>query len=536
MQIVISNIKINVNKIINKDEVIILNKLISKEYKLDNNYSFIKISKKSLDARKKPELFYIYSVVIEVSDKDCKRLLRLNTINEYSPKKYCFPCNDLTVSEDNRPIIIGFGPAGMMAGLALAKAGLRPIIYERGPAVDDRIKCVEEFWKNGNLNLNGNIQFGEGGAGTFSDGKLQTGVKDKYGRIDYILNELVEHGANPDILYNSKPHIGTDILTNVVKNIRKHIIELGGEVNFNHCFIGCLHNDFTLTESVIETPRGTINKLSQNLILSIGHSARDTFIKLNSLGLHMKNKPFAVGFRAIHPQSLINNSQYGIDNANKDLPAADYKLTYTAKSGRGVYSFCMCPGGYVVNASSESCKTAINGMSNKARDGKFANSAIIVTIDESVYGNKLFDGMHFQEDLENKTFFAGNGQIPIMSYKDYSLDNEFISKDLNLTDGIKGRYIYGDIRNILPQELNNDIREAFPYFGRIIEGYDGNEAYIAAIETRTSSPVKMERDDDFMSNIKGIFPCGEGAGYAGGITSACLDGLKVAEKVALRYN
>ncbi len=449
----------------------------------------------------------------------------------------------LSVEGSDRPVIVGFGPAGMICGLYLAKAGLRPIIIERGCDVDQRIKDVEAFWQGGKLNTNSNIQFGEGGAGTFSDGKLQTGVKDKTGRIAEILGAFVEHGAPEEILYLNKPHIGTDNLITMVKNIREHIIELGGEVRFNTKFIRPLHNNFTLTGGLFcntsLTDSGDISQeeyeiKTNNLILALGHSSRDTFLQLDDSGIEMTSKPFAVGLRVQHKQETINVSQYG-EGYDKSLPASDYKLTYTAKSGRGVYSFCMCPGGYVVNASSEQGRTAVNGMSYHDRSGDNANSAIITTVDKDVFGENKFDGMHFQEELEEKAYAEGVGKVPVQTLIDYKNDKASTGP-LEVTPAIKGEYVYANNRNILPDILNQDIIEAFSRYGQIIKGFDTDGTLLCGVETRTSSPVKILRDDDFMSNMKGLYPCGEGAGYAGGITSAALDGLKVAEKVVLRYN
>lgn len=516
----------------------------------NNDYSDFVLIKKSIDARKKPEIFYIYQVAISVNDN--KKAVKLQNnkkidVKEYNPVVYSFPVVEGMLGDvTDRPVVVGFGPAGMICALYLARIGLRPIVIERGEPVEQRINSVEEFWAKGKLKPNSNIQFGEGGAGTFSDGKLQTGVKDKTGRISEILKTFVQYGAPEEIVYLSKPHIGTDNLVTMVVNIRHEIERLGGEIRFNTHFVRPLHNNFTLTGGLFEATcdDGELGEASANdksyvintkaLILAIGHSARDTFRELLDAKVLMTSKPFAVGFRVQHSQQTINESQYG-EGYDSSLPAADYKLTYTAKSGRGVYSFCMCPGGYVVNASSQPGKLAVNGMSYHDRAGNNANSAIIITIDSDTYGDNVLDGMYFQEKLEQRAYEAGQGKIPLQTLGDFKADIAVTNPD-KVRPAIKGQYVIASNRQILPEELNQDFIEAFDRYGQIIKGFDNDSTLICGVESRTSSPVKIIRNDDYMSNISGLYPCGEGAGYAGGITSAALDGLKVAEKVALMYN
>ena len=412
----------------------------------------------------------------------------------------------------------------------LAQYGYRPLVIERGEPVEDRVKSVLEFWNGGKLKMNSNVQFGEGGAGTFSDGKLNTMVKDKYFRGKKVFEIFVENGAPKEILYLQKPHIGTDLLRDVVVNIRKSIERFGGE--FRYCS--------QLTD--IHIKDGKLYEIEINhqekipcsvLILAIGHSARDTFSMLYQNGLDMVSKPFAVGLRIQHPQEMIQLSQYG--TLDKRLPVADYKLTYTTKSGRGVYSFCMCPGGYVVNASSEDGRLAINGMSYHDRGSKNANSALVVTVSPDDFGRHPLDGVKFQQKLEENAFLAGNGAIPIQLYQDFD-HGLFSANFLDVSPEMKGRYEFADLNQVLPDYVCSSIKEAMPVFGKKIHGFDRGDAILAGVESRTSSPVRIVRGEDGESNILGIYPCGEGSGYAGGITTAAMDGIKVAEWISKKYH
>lgn len=536
MRIVISGIKLKSD--IPQTIENINNRLLKLTGLSGSDYDDFIIVKKSIDARKKPEVYWVYQVAITIRDKaKATRIINNKKLDarEYKPVIYKFPVEYGSLKgKSSRPIVVGFGPAGMILALYLARLGLRPIVIERGQAVDDRIQTVEKFWNTGILDNNSNIQFGEGGAGTFSDGKLQTGVKDKTGRIAEILKTFVEFGAPEEIVYLNKPHIGTDNLVTMVKNIRVKIEELGGEVRFNTRFIRPLHNNFTLTGGLFECNNEQYVIDTNAMVLAIGHSARDTFKELLDSQIEITSKPFAVGFRVQHKQSTINESQYGV-GYDKSLPAADYKLTYNAKSGHGVYSFCMCPGGYVVNASSEPERLAVNGMSYHDRAGENANSAIIITIDSDVFGDGILDGMYFQEKIEHRAYMAGTGKVPVQTLKDFK-DDCTKSGIGCVSPAIKGQYVIANNRSILPDNLNQDFIEAFDRFGQVIKGFDDDDVLVCGVESRTSSPVKILRNDDYMCNIYGLFPCGEGAGYAGGITSAALDGLKVAEKVALLYN
>ena len=504
----------------------LVKKIASKLNIKENEIINYKIIKESIDARDKNNIYYIYEVDVEVVNEDI--ILKNNKSNDIlksEPINYKIEVTG-TNHLDKRPVIVGSGPAGLFSAYYLAKLGYKPLIIERGEEVEKRIKSVEDFWNNNKLNVNSNVQFGEGGAGTFSDGKLNTLVKDKFGRKDEILKVFVENGANPSILYKNKPHIGTDILVKIVKNMRNKIINWGGEYRFNTTLTD-INIENNKIKSIVVNNNETIE--TDILILAIGHSARDTFKMLYEKKLTMSPKPFAVGIRIMHPQEIINMNQYG---TNK-LGSADYKLTYKASNNRGVYSFCMCPGGYVVNASSELNRLAINGMSYSKRDSGVANSAIIVTVSPDDYGNNPLDGIEFQRNLEEKAYNLGNGNIPVQLYGDYK--ENIISNKFNFDPCIKGKYQFSNINEIFPNYINESLKEAIENFNNKIKGFNRDDTVMAAIESRTSSPVRIERNENFESNIKGIYPIGEGAGYAGGITTSAIDGLKVVEIISNIY-
>lgn len=499
-----------------------------------------RILKKSLDARKKPVLFYVYTVDVTVKkEKEIKKHLK-NTSNIYfheTSSAYTWEASGEQLLS-HRPVIIGTGPAGLFCGYHLARMGYKPILLERGAQVDERIRDVNQFWNGKSLNKNSNVQFGEGGAGTFSDGKLNTLVNDRFGRNHEVLKIFVEHGAPQHILYESKPHIGTDVLAEVVKNMRNSIQSMGGEVKFHH-----LVKDFVLDASNSKITGLQIeNTKTQDMflletdivVLAIGHSARDTFEKLLSHQFHMEAKPFAVGVRMEHPQSLINESQYG-KNAPERLPAAPYKLAVTLENGRGVYTFCMCPGGYVVNASSEEGRLAVNGMSYSGRDGKNANTAVIVTVTPEDFGTEsILSGMEFQRKLEERAYQEGKGKIPVQLFGDFK--NHIPSSGPGTIEPqLKGAYSWGNVRNIFPDDIASSLEEGILKFDQKIKGYAKDDAVLSGVESRTSSPVRILRDDTLQSNYRGVYPCGEGAGYAGGITSAAMDGLKVAESISQTF-
>jgi len=479
-----------------------------------------KINKKSIDARK--DVFFVYEVDIEIDNEN--KYLKNKGVLVTPKEEYSFN-NFGDKKLNNRPVIIGSGPAGLFCAYSLAENGYRPIIIERGEKIEDRVKTVEKFWGKGILNENSNVQFGEGGAGTFSDGKLNTLVKDKSFRMKKVFETFVECGAPEEILYLNKPHIGTDQLRNVIINIRNKIISLGGEFRYNTTM-----SDIVIKDNNIDSIFLNDDLLKTDvLVLAIGHSSRDTFKMLYDKKLKMSAKNFAVGIRCQHSQSLINKAQYG----DIDLLPASYKLTYNA-GGRGVYTFCMCPGGYVVNASSERGHLAINGMSNYNRDSGVANSAIVVTISKEDFGLHPLDGINFQKKLEERAYNVGEGMIPVQTYKDFKEN-----KKTNSLEGcfykFKGEYKESNINEIYPKYITDAIKEAMGYFGTKIKDFDNDNVVLAGVESRTSSPVRIERDDNFESNIKGIYPCGEGAGYAGGITTSAMDGIKVAEAIMKIY-
>ena len=503
----------------------------------------VEIVKRSLDARKKPQLFYVYVVDVSVPEKEESKLLRRchnNRIQKIEPVKYEFPVKQYEGKV--RPVIVGMGPAGLFCGYMLAKAGFRPVLLERGKCVEDRSRDVEAFWETGHLNTESNVQFGEGGAGTFSDGKLNTLIKDKYGRNKEVLRIFVKHGAPEEILYDYKPHIGTDILKKIVRSMREEIIALGGEVRFETRVTDLLIAGDRIKGLVLN---GEEELPAEHVVLALGHSARDTFSMLHKQKVAMKAKPFAIGMRVEHPQELINLSQYGKKEAGA-LGNAIYKLTAETSEKRGVYTFCMCPGGYVVNASSEERRLAVNGMSYSGRNSANANSAVIITIIPEDYGDSKdpLSGVAFQRKLEEKAYQIGNGKVPVERYGSFKRailgtkaqeapDGAEIIGMEKFTPCIKGQWTEAPVHEILPDALNRAFVEGMEAFGRKIRGFNGDEVFVEGIESRTSSPVRILRNESAQSiSAEGLYPCGEGAGYAGGITSAAMDGIFVAEQLA----
>lgn len=497
-----------------------------------NDFQY-RIVKKSLDARKN-DLKYIYSVDVDIPNENSILKKAGNNNIIISPKKnYAFvDCGSEKLS--SRPVIIGCGPAGLFCAYTLAVRGYRPIVIERGGDVEERTASVNQFFEQGILNPESNVQFGEGGAGTFSDGKLNTMVKDKFGRNDFILETFVKFGADEKILYVNKPHIGTDVLSVVVKNMRNEAIRLGADFMFHTKMTDFFVKDNRIHSIEIMDKDGNVNTLPCDvLVLAIGHSARDTFVKIYEKKLIMEPKSFAVGVRIEHPQEQINELQYG---KYKDvLPAADYKLAVNLENGRGVYSFCMCPGGYVVNSSSETGHTAVNGMSYSGRNGRNANSAIIVTVTPSDFPEQSpLGGLALQRQLEQAAYREGKSGIPIQLYGDFKTNTPTTALG-GVIPQTKGKTELSNLRNIFPEYISESLIQGIDYFSCRLKDYNRPDAVLSGVESRTSSPLRILRNEYLESNVKGIYPCGEGAGYAGGITSAAMDGIKVYEAVSKKY-
>ncbi|OGO82809.1 MAG: hypothetical protein A2Y18_06060 [Clostridiales bacterium GWD2_32_19] len=525
----ISNINVNIEE--DRDLIDIVTEKL-KILKVD--IIEFKIKKESIDARKKDSIFLVYTVDVNLKNED--QVLKNKKLNaeKIEEKSYKIPEKGNVLLE-KRPIIVGSGPCGLFCGLILAEAGYRPIILERGKDVDSRIKDVKNFWDNRIFNKDSNVQFGEGGAGTFSDGKLTTLVKDAECRMQKVLEEFVEAGAKEEISYKNKPHIGTDMLVNIVKNIREKIIKLGGEVRF----------ESKLTDIIVENDKVKAIRINdaetletEMIVLAIGHSARDTFELIYNKGIKIEQKPFSIGVRIEHEQSMIDKVQYGNFAGHPRLGAADYKLAYHAKNGRSAYTFCMCPGGEVVAAASEEGMVVTNGMSKNLRNKDNANSALLVNVTIEDFGSEHpLAGVEFQRKWERKAFelVGSNYNAPTQLVGDFleSTKSESIGYvKPSYTPNVK----FADLRECLPQYVTETMKEALLDFDKKIKGFASKDALMTGVETRSSSPVRIVRGENWESiNIAGIYPAGEGAGYAGGIMSAAIDGIKVAEIIIKKY-
>lgn len=511
MQIVINNISVPIEH--REDDVLFAARKIARQYCVSARD--FRIYRRSIDARRKNNIHYVYSVA---ATTDCDDFGGRGNIARLKDQEVKINPKQLS----SRPIVVGMGPCGLFSAYVLALSGNPPLIIERGSCVERRAEQVGAFWNGGTLDPESNVQFGEGGAGTFSDGKLNTRVSDP--RQRFILETFVRFGAQEDILYNAKPHIGTDVLKTVLKNMRGELIRLGCEIRFDTCMTGIKTSGGRITEVEL----GGSSEKCDMLLLGIGHSSRDTFKMLYESGVPMEQKPFAAGVRIEHSQEFIGRSMYG--DEYERLPAADYKLVYNGRD-RSCYSFCMCPGGRVVNASSEIGRLVINGMSEAARDAENANSALVVTVRESDFDSSSpLSGVEFQRRYEELAFRLGGGNYtaPVQLARDFIAGTE--SECLgSVTPSYTGSVTLKDLRRCLPRFISDTLSEGLVSFENKIRGFATGDAVLTGVEMRTSSPIRIPRGDNFeCTDIKGLYPLGEGAGYAGGIVSAALDGIKAA--------
>lgn len=513
-----------------EEDVSALTKKAAKKLKISpDEIKDIRLVKRSLDARRKSDIHYTCSVAVTVKGNEAKLIARARSteVSEYSEPVYDLP----RAVPGSRPVVVGFGPAGMFAALVLAMAGAKPIVIERGQDAISRRAAVDAFHAGGALDPESNVQFGEGGAGTFSDGKLNTGTHDK--RMHWVLKQFHEHGAKESVMYDAKPHIGTDVLIDIVQNIRADIIARGGEVRFSTRMERLILDDSKrLTGIEIRDAEGVHTLDCDRLILAIGHSARDTFESLHTSGVPMEPKAFSMGVRIEHRQTAIDAAQYGRARGD-ELPAADYSLNVHLPDGTSAYTFCMCPGGQVFAAASEAGGVVTNGMSYSRRDGENANSALLVTLHPEDFPDKsTLGGMYWQREIERAAYNYGGGSYlaPAQLVGDF-LSHRASSGAKSVTPSYRPGVVWGELREVLPGRISRVLENALPELGRKLPGFDAPDAVLTAPETRSSSPVRITRDDRQRSAVAGLYPCGEGAGYAGGITSAAVDGMRCAEAV-----
>ena len=485
--------------------------------------------KRSLDARKKDDIHYVCSVAFDYSGDEARLIAKNKGANAapYTPPVYEIP---RVLPPKSRPVIVGFGPAGMFAALVLSYAGACPIVIERGRDALSRKAAVDAFRSGGTLDPECNVQFGEGGAGTFSDGKLNTGTHDK--RMAWVLRQFYEHGASESVLYDAKPHIGTDVLIDIVQNIRRDVIAHGGEVRFETRLEALEGKNGALTGARVSSPTGEYTVPCSALILALGHSARDTFEALLAQGIEMQPKPFSMGVRIEHSQRAVNAAQYG-DNCPLALPAADYSLSVHLPDGTSAYTFCMCPGGEVFAAASETGGVVTNGMSYSARDGENANSALLVTLSPEDFPDKsTLGGMYWQREIERAAFALGGGNYhaPAQTVGDF-LAHRASTGQGAVTPTYRPGVTWCDLHALYPARITSVLENALPALGKKLAGFDAPDAVMTAPETRSSSPVRIVRDATLQASLLGVYPCGEGAGYAGGISSAAVDGMRCAEAV-----
>lgn len=488
----------------------------------------LRLVKRSLDARKKDDIKYVFTVAVGTEGDEEKLIARAKSpdVSLYAPAEYEIP---FVGERERRPVVVGFGPAGMFAALVLAKAGLRPLVIERGQDALTRRAKVEAFRAGGELDTECNVQFGEGGAGTFSDGKLNTGTHDR--RIGWMLAQFAAHGAPESVTYDAKPHIGTDILIDVVQNIRRDILSLGGEVRFGTKLERLVIEDGRVTGAELSTAAGTERIDCDALILAIGHSARDTFEALHAQSVPMEPKAFSMGVRIEHRQADIDLAQYGRERG--ELPAADYALNVHLPDGTSAYSFCMCPGGEVFAAASEAGGVVTNGMSYSKRGGENANAALLVTLHTEDFPDRgVLSGMYWQREIERAAYQYGGGdyRAPAQLVGDF-LENRPSTGTGSVTPSYRPAVVWGDLREVLPERITSVLQNALPELGKKLRGFDAPDAVMTAPETRSSSPVRILRGAELCSPVAGLYPCGEGAGYAGGISSAAVDGMRCAEAV-----